>query len=93
MFNVDETSLSWHLLNDKMHALAGEVCTRGKSSKERVAVLVCSNMNGFEKLPLITIGKFMKSKCFLGVSCLTSEYEANTSVWMTSVVFEEWLQK
>ena len=58
-----------------------------------MTVLVCFNMSGSEKLPLLTIGKFKKPRCFRGVTCLPTEYEANTSAWMTSVVFEEWLQK
>ena len=76
-----------------MHAIAGEVCTGGKKSKERVTVLVYANMSGSEKLPLLTIGKFKKPRCFRGVTCLPTEYEANTSTWMTSVGFEEWLRK
>ena len=43
-----------------------------------------------EWVPLLTFGKFMKPRCFQGVSCLPTEYEANSSAWMTSVVFEEW---
>ena len=54
-------------------------------------MLVCANMSGSEKL--LTIGKFKKPRCFRGVTCLPTEYEANTSAWMTSVVFEEWLRK
>ena len=90
---ADETGLYLRLLPDKMHAIAGEVCTGGKKSKERVTVLVYANMSGSEKLPLLTIGKFKKPWCFRGVTCLPTEYEANTSAWMTSVVFEEWLRK
>ena len=85
--------LYWRLLPDKTHALAGEVCTGGKKSKERVTVLVCANMSGSEKLPLLTIGKFKQPRCFRGVSCLPTEYEANSTAWMTSVVFEAWLRK
>ena len=87
VFNADETGLYWRLLPDKTHAITGEVCTGGKKSKERVTVLVCANMSGSEKLPLLTIGKFKKPRCFRGVTCLPTEYEANTSAWMTSVVF------
>ena len=93
IFNADETGLYWRLLPDKTHALAGEVCTGGKKSKVRVTVLVCANMSGSEKLPLLTIGKFKQPRCFRGVSCLPTEYEANSTAWMTSVVFKAWLRK
>ena len=56
-------------------------------------MLVCANMSGSEKLSLLTIGKFKKPRCFLGVMCLPTVYEANTSAWMTSAIFEEWLRK
>ena len=62
-------------------------------SKERVTVLVCANMDGTEKYPLLTIGKFLKPRCFRGITCLPTEYDANHNAWMTSVLFERWLRK
>lgn len=92
VFNADETGLYWRLLPDKTHAVAGETCSGGKNSKERVTVLVCTNMTGSEKRPLLTIGKFKHPRCFNGVRHLPTEYEANKSAWMTSVIFEAWLR-
>ena len=51
IFNADETGLYWSLLPDKTHAVAGETCTGGKKSKDRVTLLVCANMTGTEKRP------------------------------------------
>ena len=93
VFNADETGLYWRLLPDKTHAVSGETCTGGKMSKERVTILVCANMSGSEKLPLLAIGKFKKPRCFRGVTCLPVEYEANRNAWMTAAIFEEWLRK
>ena len=56
VFNADGTGLYWRLLPDKTHAVSGETCTGGKMSKERVTILVCANMSGSEKLPLLAIG-------------------------------------
>lgn len=92
IFNADETGLYWRLLPDKTHAFRGEVCTGRKRSKERVTVLVCANMTGTEKCPLLTIGKYKKPRCFRGVTLLPTEYEANTNAWMTSAVFETWIR-
>ena len=50
-------------------------------------------MSCSEKLSLLTIGKFKKPRWFRGVMCLPTVYKANTSAWMTSAIFEEWLQK
>ena len=94
IFNADETRLYWRLLPDKTHAIAGEVCTGEKKSKERVTVLVCANMSSSEKLSLSShYWKFKKPRCFRGVMYLSTVYEANTSAWMTSAIFEEWLRR
>ena len=93
VFNADETGLYWRMLPDKTHTFKGEPCTGTKMSKERVTVLVCANMTGTEKSPLLTIGKFKKPRCFRGVLVLPTEYEANPSAWMNSSIFEDWLRK
>ena len=93
VYNADETGLYWRLLPDKTHAFSGEICTGGKLSKERITILVCTNMTGYEKLPLLAIGKFKKPRCFRGVTCLQTGYEANKNAWMTSTIFEEWIRK
>ena len=56
IFNADETGLFWKCLPDK----SGERCSGGKRSKDRITVLVCANMSGSEKLPLLVIGRFAK---------------------------------
>ena len=93
IFNADETGLYWRLLPDKTHAVKGETCSGGKKSKERVTLLVCTNMTGTQKRPLLVIGKFQRPRCFSGVANLPTEYKGNKNAWMTSVVFEEWLRK
>ena len=93
IYNADETGLYWRLLPDKTHAVSGEKCTGGKVSKERITILVCSNMTGSDKLPLLAIGKFKKPRCFQGVSYLPVDYEANRTAWMTSTIFEAWIRK
>ena len=40
--------------------MKGEQCSGGKKSKERITVLVCVNVTGTDKLPLLFIGKFAK---------------------------------
>lgn len=59
IFNVDETGLYRRLLPDKTHAVAGESCSGGKLSKERITALVRANMTGPEKKPLFIIGKLL----------------------------------
>ena len=93
IFNADETGLFWRLLPDKTHAATGETCTGGKKSKERITLLICANMDGTEKRPLLAIGKFKSPRCFRNIQHLPTEYDANKSAWMTSAIFEGWLRK
>ena len=64
VFNVDETGLFWRLLPDKTLAFKHEKCHGGKKSKERITAMVCTNMDGSEKWPLLVIGKFKNPRCF-----------------------------
>ena len=77
VFNADETGLYWRLLYDKTHAVKGETHSGGKKSKERVTLLVCANMTGTEKRPLLVIGKFQRPCCFSGIANLPTEYKGN----------------
>nr|XP_054923014.1 tigger transposable element-derived protein 6-like [Dermacentor andersoni] len=52
VFNCDETGLFFKMLPERKLAFAGDPCHGGKHSKERLTVLVGSNMSGSEKLPL-----------------------------------------
>jgi hypothetical protein len=60
----------------------GEKCTTGKRSKERITLLVGSNMSGTEKVPLHVIGKSAKPLCFKNAR-IPVDYKA----WMTGKFF------
>ena len=60
IFNADETVLFFRLLPDKTLEFKGVDCHGGKKSKERLTVMVCANMAGSEKMPLLVIGKSNK---------------------------------
>ena len=93
IFNADETGLFWKCLPDTTLHFKGEACSGGKKSKDRITVLVCSNMTGTEKLPLLVIGRFAKPRCFKNVQTLPVQYEANHKAWMVSELFTKWLTK
>nr|XP_034336051.1 tigger transposable element-derived protein 4 [Crassostrea gigas] len=93
IFNADETGLFFRLLPDKTLEFKGVDCHGGKNSKERVTVMVCSNMSGNEKLPLLVIGKSKKPRCFKGIKTLPTAYEANKKAWITSELFTAWLKQ
>ena len=91
IFNADETGLVWRLLPDKTLAFKSEKCFGGKKSKDRITVMVCANMDGTEKYPLFTIGKFRNPRCFKGIT-LPVQYSANPKAWMTLDLFKDWLR-
>lgn len=93
IFNADETGLFFKCLPDKTLAFKGEKCQGGKRSKERITVMVAANMTGNEKLKLLVIGKSAKPRCFSGVKALPVLYENNKRAWMTSSIFESWIEK
>ena len=76
---------------DKTMQVKGEACNGGKKSKERITMLFCANMNVSEKLKPFLIGKSKNPKCFSGIQSFPLDYEANRKPWMTSNVFECWL--
>ena len=57
IYNADETALFYKLMPNKTLELKGNKCFGGKSSKERITALLCTNSTGTDKLkPLIIEG-------------------------------------
>ena len=56
-------------------------------------MLVCANMSGNQKLPLLVIGKFARPGCFKNVCTLPVQYEFDTKAWMVGDLFSSWLLK
>ncbi|XP_005400967.1 PREDICTED: tigger transposable element-derived protein 4 [Chinchilla lanigera] len=93
VFNIKETALLYRMLPTNTFAFKGETCSIGKLCKNRITLVVGANMDGSEKLPLLIIGKNRNPHCFKGIKSLPVYYEANKMAWMTSDIFEQWMQK
>ncbi|XP_045686721.1 tigger transposable element-derived protein 4 [Phyllostomus hastatus] len=93
VFNIKETGLLYRMLPTNTFAFKGETCSIGKLCKDRITLVVGTNMDGSEKLPLLIIGKNRNPHCFKGIKSLPVYYEANKMAWMTSDVFEQWMRK
>lgn len=87
IFNADETGLFYKMTPDKTLKFKGEKCTRGKTAKDRIIVLVATNMTGSEKRKLVIIGKSKNPRCFKNVKSLPVVYKGNKKAWMTSEIF------
>ncbi|XP_065692179.1 tigger transposable element-derived protein 4 [Patagioenas fasciata] len=93
VFYIQETGLLYQMLPHNTFAFKGETCSVGEVSKKRITVVVGTNMDGSEKLPLLVIGKNKSPRSFKDVLSLPVDYEANDTAWMTSEVFEQWMRK
>lgn len=93
IFNADETGLFYKCLPDKTFTFKNSDCQGGKMSKDRTTILLCANMSGTEKLPLLFIGKPAKPRCLKNIKSLPVEYKNNKKAWMTSSIFQQWLIK
>ena len=82
----------FRLFPDKTLEFKGVDCHGGKNSKERLTVMVCANMAGSEKMPLLVIGKSKNLRCFKNIKTLPTSYEANKKAWITSELFTAWLR-
>jgi len=91
VFNMDETGLCWRLQADNSlatHQLEGQ-----KINKECITLVICTNSDSNEKIPLTIIGKHLNPCCFKGINrdTLGAHYHANAKAWMTQNVFRLWL--
>jgi hypothetical protein len=89
IFNSDELGLFYRLLPNKTFTVKGNKCRSGKKSKERITILIGSNMDGSEKLKLAVIGHSQKPRCFKNVKSLPVIYKFNRKAWMTTELFKE----
>jgi hypothetical protein len=76
------------------YVLRSEVMSGKKLDKTRLTILVGSNQDGSEKLPLLFIGKAKQLHCFCKKTpCqLGFQYFNNNKSWMTGLIFKQWMQ-
>lgn len=98
VYNADETSLYYKLLPGRTYAFRGEQVIGGRSSKDRLTLMLCANMAGTDKLQPLIIGKtkkprVLKSVYNMSVNDLPVEYYSSKNGWMTGFIFNAWLTK
>ena len=93
IYNMDESGVFFRALPDKTLREKETECKGGKRSKERITAMFCVNMDGeFEKT--LVIGKSGKPMCFKSIDTRTLPvtWEHNKIAWMTSEIYQRWLQ-
>jgi hypothetical protein len=89
VLNVDELGLFWKLLPDSQFVLRGQKVFGEKQPKSRVTILLAAFMDG-TRLPPLVIGQVTRPHVFRHKT-LPCEWTANTKGWMTSSIFQLWL--
>ncbi|XP_049517686.1 tigger transposable element-derived protein 4-like [Dermacentor silvarum] len=82
IYNADETALFYEMLPSKTLDFKGQKCHGGKHSKRRVTILLCANMDGTDKRPLLVIGRSKKPRCFKGNRRLPMKRPTDVDMFM-----------
>lgn len=61
------------MLPDKTMEFKDVNCNSENKNKERITAMVCANMSGTDKLPLLVIGRVSHPRCFKHVTSLPVE--------------------
>ncbi|XP_052217900.1 tigger transposable element-derived protein 4-like [Dreissena polymorpha] len=93
IFHADETAIFFRALPEKTLEFKRTSCHGPKVNKVRLTALVCANMSGTYKMPLLVLGRSQNPRCFKHVKSLPVQYKANKKAWMTSEIFKEWVRK
>ena len=91
-YNCDETGLYFHALPEGTLCFKNDKLSGSKKSKERLTVLLTTNMDGSDTLWPFVIGKLANPCCFRGIKKLSVTYKSNKNSWMTATLFQEWLK-
>jgi hypothetical protein len=91
IYNLDETGLFWQTLpeNSLGFIRTGAKHHGVKQPKSRVTILLGTNMDGTNKLPLLMIGRYKQPRAFKGLKQYPLKYLSNKNAWMTGSIFLE----
>ena len=90
VYNADETGIYFRTVPDGTLRFGNRLSGR-KKAKKLVTALVCTNMDGSDKHPLLFIGKSKMPRYFRNVAQLPTSYMSSLNAWMTSIRFSKWL--
>ncbi|MCL4122269.1 UNVERIFIED_CONTAM: hypothetical protein GTU68_029408 [Idotea baltica] len=91
IFAVELLGLFYRSLPSSVEILKGNRCPGGIKSKERLSLVLCTNMTGSEKFPLLVAGRCQKSLVLKNVKSLPVHYILDSHAWLTTEVISSWL--
>lgn len=94
IFNFIETTILFRALPDKTLTSLVEESKQGQMATERLTVGFCCNLTGSEKETPLVIGTSNSMHEFFGLDTdhLPVSWEIQDNAWMTSSLFDKWLQ-
>ncbi|XP_005111617.1 uncharacterized protein LOC101864036 isoform X2 [Aplysia californica] len=93
VFCAGVTGLFFKSLPNRMKSLLGARCAHGELPHERVTVLLATNLEGSEKLPLLCVGSPDNGQYLRHVAFGPVDYKSNLKSWITKEMFTHWLWK
>ena len=88
IFSAGEVGFYWKALPESVSKIASG---DGIQGMDRFTILICTNMTGEEKLPLLVIGSCSNPVSFNNICTLPVLYEANDEAMMKKEIFNSWL--
>ncbi|XP_040175348.1 tigger transposable element-derived protein 6-like [Anopheles arabiensis] len=94
IYSLVETGLFYSCLPEQIDHYQGKDCRHGEHGKDRVTVLLCGNVTGTDKLPILAIGQTSRATIAKDLPPPTiATYECNWNAWLTRELFQAWLKK
>lgn len=91
IFTVELLGLFYRALPSAVDTLRGNRCPGGVRARERLSLVLCTNMSGNEKVPLVVVGKQRKGIELKNAKNLPVLYVSNKHAWLNSEIFNSWL--
>ncbi|XP_060819664.1 jerky protein homolog-like [Bombus pascuorum] len=93
VYNAGYTPIMWKSVPKETSIFRrGQSTASQKMCGNHVTTLLCANVTGCHKLPVLIIGRTMEpqSSNNLNTNTFSIMYRANTNAWMDSTIFNEW---
>ncbi|XP_049277446.1 tigger transposable element-derived protein 6-like [Anopheles funestus] len=91
IYSIAVTGLFYKCMPEQIFKYKLKDCRDGEDAHERLTVLLCANLTGTDKLPILIIGQSSRSECFVGTKHQSVNYECNSNAWITRTIFVSWL--
>ena len=79
----------FNALPNKTMYFKGQACNNAKVEKERLSILLCTNMDGSEKIKPMVVYKSETPRCLKNINKSKVNYRWNKNAWMTQILLND----